>query len=646
MSACTSACKESPTPSGSPKHKSQLNKPQTGQPETRTPKKNKIPFNKPLTPPNTPIDCDATMFEKTDKKHKKRSYVHNRNDKVSNLLNILVAGTIATAAGLALGHLMGTKSECANLSVGMNNDLSYKQLQYENYKLKSELQDLKRASWHLNSRIHNKHIPKSRRNSTGNEFSFKASENLADTKLQFIVDFNNNDITNNDVFIGPKTYAESINSSSHKLDILSESAVNETEIPNESEVVTESFKPDPEVFAFSGISNLALNGSDTNDTITSLSKTESNLNENYDTMDSDKQKNSKTNSKVDINNNSTNKSANKVNTKYDKTDNGKFRKRVNLKDHHRSKKGRSVSTGKQSGDYENSVLSLDNKRDEKSQEQNDVEHDQQLDTKISQKNISQERKNKEKLYLKNDSTENQNKSDKKSKNPKKTKYSEDELSQETNASLKENRTQKKNYKKEKRSKMNIGDKTDSMSQSEMKQMKMKKNESKNDRRKSDFKQEKKDKHEDWEMKKGYDYYVSKASSNDQSDDEEGKVKHFPSEKTILTSSDEPIHKKPKNKKAQIKNNSLPKQVESITDGWAFESLCDDECNNVDGSWFTELAKHREEQRNNHKSNNWLFERAKSREEKRDQDGWCFDRIKKKQNNTKRQKKSSNFKSKL
>lgn len=663
-SSRTAACKESLTPPSTPKQKSQLNKQDT-KPETRTPKKNKIKFNKPLTPPNTPIECDPAIFEKTDKKQKKRSYIHNRNDKVSSFLNILVAGTIATAAGLALGHLMGSKSDCANLSSSMNNDLTYKQLQYENYKLKHELQDLKRESWHLNARTHNKHGQKTRRNSTQNEFHVKISDSLTNNyaaKKPFVMDSNNNFVEDNtlknDVFYGPKTYAESISSNSQKLDSLNELTITEMDGPNLTEDAKITVEPETEIFVFPGISSEQLNASINvvKDIEINLNKEDSNIIQNN--TDSGKQQTSKMN--TNVTDSTKNKSAIKMNT-FNKDEDRKYRKK-NLKEQQsRSKKGRSVSSGKESGDYENSVLSLDDKKDEKFEQKDNLlsKHveEEHFDNKNLPKNSKLNRKHKDKPQEKKEYNEYQKAN---RKNSKITKFSDDKLNQKTNDDMKSNNSYKVNYKKERRqSRIDIEDEDKSISQTEIKQSKMKKNsdkgnksESKNDRRKSDFiKQVKKDKYEEWEMKNGYEYYLpsNNEQSNEQSDHEQNnEVKHFPSEKTI-SSADVPIfNKSNKSKKGHKKNNGQSKRErDSTNDSYAFESFYDNDCNNLDGTWFTDLAKHREEQRNKRKPNNWLFDRARSREAKRDQDGWCFDRTKNKQNHNKRQqKKSTNFKSKL
>ncbi|XP_045501050.1 uncharacterized protein LOC123698461 [Colias croceus] len=75
---------------------------------------------------------------------KHRIYVHRRNKRLSTVLNIIVLGSVITAAGVAIGHMWGAKNDCAiHTTPAVNKILSnlYK-LQEENAYLRSKLKDL------------------------------------------------------------------------------------------------------------------------------------------------------------------------------------------------------------------------------------------------------------------------------------------------------------------------------------------------------------------------------------------------------------------------------------------------------------------------------------------------------------------------
>lgn len=75
---------------------------------------------------------------------KHKTYVHRRNKRLSTVLNIIVLGSVITAAGVAIGHMWGAKNDCAmNTTPSVNKILSnlYK-LQEENAYLRSKLKEL------------------------------------------------------------------------------------------------------------------------------------------------------------------------------------------------------------------------------------------------------------------------------------------------------------------------------------------------------------------------------------------------------------------------------------------------------------------------------------------------------------------------
>lgn len=75
---------------------------------------------------------------------KLKTYVHRRNKRLSTVLNIIVLGSVITAAGVAIGHMWGAKNECSmHGTPSVNKVLSnlYK-LQEENAYLRNKLKEL------------------------------------------------------------------------------------------------------------------------------------------------------------------------------------------------------------------------------------------------------------------------------------------------------------------------------------------------------------------------------------------------------------------------------------------------------------------------------------------------------------------------
>lgn len=79
-----------------------------------------------------------------DSTGKHKTYVHRRNKRLSTVLNIIVLGSVITAAGVAIGHMWGAKNDCTLQTVpSVNKILSnlYK-LQEENAYLRSKLKEI------------------------------------------------------------------------------------------------------------------------------------------------------------------------------------------------------------------------------------------------------------------------------------------------------------------------------------------------------------------------------------------------------------------------------------------------------------------------------------------------------------------------
>ncbi|XP_050349858.1 uncharacterized protein PF3D7_1120600-like [Nymphalis io] len=79
-----------------------------------------------------------------DSGEKHKTYVHRRNKRLSTVLNIIMLGSVITAAGVAIGHMWGAKTDCSvHTSPNVNKILSnlYK-LQEENAYLWNKLKEL------------------------------------------------------------------------------------------------------------------------------------------------------------------------------------------------------------------------------------------------------------------------------------------------------------------------------------------------------------------------------------------------------------------------------------------------------------------------------------------------------------------------
>ncbi|XP_013169944.1 PREDICTED: uncharacterized protein LOC106119474 [Papilio xuthus] len=75
---------------------------------------------------------------------KLKTYVHRRNKRLSTVLNVIMLGSVITAAGVAIGHMWGAKNDCTmHHTPSVNKILSnlYK-LQEENSYLRSKLKEL------------------------------------------------------------------------------------------------------------------------------------------------------------------------------------------------------------------------------------------------------------------------------------------------------------------------------------------------------------------------------------------------------------------------------------------------------------------------------------------------------------------------
>ncbi|KAH9629808.1 hypothetical protein HF086_009935 [Spodoptera exigua] len=106
------------------------------------------PFNSvnPLAPNienhHESIRCENNFLGENTGKHK--TYVHRRNKRLSTVLNIIMLGSVITAAGVAIGHMWGARNECSvHTTPSINKILSnlYK-LQEENAYLRNKLKEL------------------------------------------------------------------------------------------------------------------------------------------------------------------------------------------------------------------------------------------------------------------------------------------------------------------------------------------------------------------------------------------------------------------------------------------------------------------------------------------------------------------------
>lgn len=88
------------------------------------------------------IRCENNFLGENTGKHK--TYVHRRNKRLSTVLNIIMLGSVITAAGVAIGHMWGARNECSvHTTPSINKILSnlYK-LQEENAYLRNKLKEL------------------------------------------------------------------------------------------------------------------------------------------------------------------------------------------------------------------------------------------------------------------------------------------------------------------------------------------------------------------------------------------------------------------------------------------------------------------------------------------------------------------------
>lgn len=102
----------------------------------------------PVSPPNNNEELQSIQNDDDDflgdRNVKHKTYVHRRNKRLSTVLNIIVLGSVITAAGVAIGHMWGAKNDCTiNTTPSVNKILSnlYK-LQEENAYLRSKLKEL------------------------------------------------------------------------------------------------------------------------------------------------------------------------------------------------------------------------------------------------------------------------------------------------------------------------------------------------------------------------------------------------------------------------------------------------------------------------------------------------------------------------
>lgn len=101
-------------------------------------------FSEPISPniDNESLENHDDFLGENNSKHK--TYVHRRNKRLSTMLNIIMLGSIITAAGVAIGHMWGARNECTmHTTPSVNKILSnlYK-LQEENAFLRNKLKEL------------------------------------------------------------------------------------------------------------------------------------------------------------------------------------------------------------------------------------------------------------------------------------------------------------------------------------------------------------------------------------------------------------------------------------------------------------------------------------------------------------------------
>ncbi|XP_072937924.1 uncharacterized protein [Epargyreus clarus] len=79
-----------------------------------------------------------------------KTYVHKRNKRLSTVLNIIVLGSVITAAGVAIGHMWGAKYDCTMPTTSAVNKIlsNLYKLQEENAYLRSKLKELTLSNNH------------------------------------------------------------------------------------------------------------------------------------------------------------------------------------------------------------------------------------------------------------------------------------------------------------------------------------------------------------------------------------------------------------------------------------------------------------------------------------------------------------------
>ncbi|GBP07716.1 hypothetical protein EVAR_2822_1 [Eumeta japonica] len=92
-----------------------------------------------------PMNCDDD-FLSTDT-GKLKTYVHKRNKKLSTVLNVILLGSVITAAGVAIGHMWGVKDDCLMHSTSSVNKIlsNLYKLQEENAALRNKIKELTNA---------------------------------------------------------------------------------------------------------------------------------------------------------------------------------------------------------------------------------------------------------------------------------------------------------------------------------------------------------------------------------------------------------------------------------------------------------------------------------------------------------------------
>ncbi|CAK1580914.1 unnamed protein product [Parnassius mnemosyne] len=116
------------------------------------PTEKQIPTYVSSSPHVTDIDEDVNFDESVradddflmDSNGKLKTYVHRRNKRLSTVLNIIMLGSVITAAGVAIGHMWGAKNDCTVHSTPTVNKIlsNLYKLQEENAYLRNKLKEL------------------------------------------------------------------------------------------------------------------------------------------------------------------------------------------------------------------------------------------------------------------------------------------------------------------------------------------------------------------------------------------------------------------------------------------------------------------------------------------------------------------------